>query len=127
LVMVATTLPLIRDTAERIGEREVEIYRDRLIGRPPNPSLRPKLIDLFAGAGGMSLGFTGRMGHSFEVVWANDNDKAACDTYVANFGPHCVHGDIVDILESSAECIPHAGMAREGVAVHNTTGVAGSR
>lgn len=112
--MVATTLPLIRDTADRIREREVEIYHDRLIGRPPNPSFRPRLIDLFAGAGGMTLGFTHRMGHDFEVVWANDNDRAACDTYVANFGPHCVHGDIVDILESSAECIPQADVVIGG-------------
>jgi DNA (cytosine-5)-methyltransferase 1 len=51
-----------------------------------------KLIDLFSGAGGMSLGFTDpRFGGGFECVLALDNDPAAIETHKANFGPeaHC--------------------------------------
>ena len=42
-----------------------------------------KAIDLFAGIGGMRLGFE-RAG--FEIVYSNDIDKYACETYRANFG-----------------------------------------
>jgi DNA (cytosine-5)-methyltransferase 1 len=42
-----------------------------------------KTIDLFAGIGGMRLGFE-EVG--FKTVYANDVDKYACKTYEANFG-----------------------------------------
>lgn len=41
-----------------------------------------KAIDLFAGIGGMRLGFE-RAG--FDIVYSNDIDKYACQTYRANF------------------------------------------
>ena len=52
-------------------------------------------ISLFCGAGGMDVGF-----HTagFNVCWANDMDKDACNTYQANFGDHVVHGDITKLL-----------------------------
>ena len=42
-----------------------------------------KVIDLFAGIGGMRLGFQQA---GFEVVYSNDVDKYACATYRKNFG-----------------------------------------
>ena len=46
-----------------------------------------RLIDLFAGAGGMTLGFTdARFGGGFECVLSVDNDKAAMLTHKAAFG-----------------------------------------
>ena len=42
-----------------------------------------RIIDLFAGIGGMRLGFTQA---GFEVVYSNDFDRSACVTYRANFG-----------------------------------------
>lgn len=51
----------------------------------------PRLIDLFCGAGGMTLGFT-RAG--FRSVFAIDADRHAVDTYRLNFGDHVVCGDI---------------------------------
>jgi DNA (cytosine-5)-methyltransferase 1 len=42
-----------------------------------------KVIDLFAGIGGMHLGFTQA---GFETVYANDVDANACQTYRDNFG-----------------------------------------
>ncbi|GAB3039640.1 DNA cytosine methyltransferase [Bowmanella dokdonensis] len=60
-----------------------------------------KLIDLFCGAGGMSLGFTDeRFCGGFESILALDNDKAAVDTYNSNFGEdnHCIQQNIEDWL-----------------------------
>jgi DNA (cytosine-5)-methyltransferase 1 len=42
-----------------------------------------KAIDLFAGIGGMRMGFEGA---GFEIIYSNDIDKFACQTYRANFG-----------------------------------------
>ncbi len=42
-----------------------------------------KAIDLFAGIGGMRLGFEKA---GFEIVYSNDLDKYACATYRQNFG-----------------------------------------
>jgi DNA (cytosine-5)-methyltransferase 1 len=71
-----------------------------------------RLIDLFAGAGGFTLGFaetkTKSGKQSYKSVWANDFNKDAVDTYNANFGHHCTHGDIVDILEKPSTRIPKA-------------------
>lgn len=77
-----------------------------------------RLIDLFAGAGGLTLGFTsartddGRA--AFLPVWANDFNEDAAATYNANFGDHCVHGDIVDILDDPATEIPEADVVIGG-------------
>src|ERR1700730_15872600 len=51
-----------------------------------------RLIDLFCGAGGMSLGFKQA---GFRPVLALDNDAAAIETHKANFGPdaHCANID----------------------------------
>lgn len=65
-----------------------------------------RLIDLFAGAGGFTLGFT-RTGR-FEPVFANDFNAYAAKTYNANFGDHCMHGDINDILENQSFRLPEA-------------------
>src|ERR671927_516209 len=66
------------------------------------------LIDLFSGAGGLTLGFTKKFGHNFVPVWANDFNDQAVATYNANFGNHCSPGDIVDILEDPKTVIPPA-------------------
>lgn len=76
-------------------------------------SYKPKLIDLFCGAGGLSLGFSPKFGHNFEPVWANDYNKAAAETYTTNFG-HCVPGDIVDLLNDPNTEIPQADVVIGG-------------
>lgn len=50
-----------------------------------------KVISLFSGAGGLDLGLV-QSGHT--VVWANDNDIDACETYRNNIGNHIICGDI---------------------------------
>lgn len=93
---------------------EEEIYRDRLNGEIPKYSLQPKLIDLFSGAGGLTLGFSNFLGHAFEPVWANDFNVYAGQTYDLNFGAHCKVGDIVDILNDSQTIIPQADVVIGG-------------
>lgn len=73
-----------------------------------------RLIDLFSGAGGMTLGFTEEFGNPFVPVWANDNDEAAAATYNANFGDHCIVDDIVTLLEDPNTEIPKADVVIGG-------------
>lgn len=56
-----------------------------------------KVISVFSGAGGLDLGFL-RAGH--EIVWANDDDPEAVETYRRNIGSHIVLGDIRSIKTS---------------------------
>lgn len=76
---------------------------------------RFRLIDLFAGAGGFTLGFTEEFEHDFEPVWANDLNKDAVATYNANFGDHCVQGDLVDLLKDKKTKIPKADVVIGGL------------
>lgn len=96
-----------------VAEEEA-IYEARLQGKLSQDYVRPRLIDLFCGAGGMTLGFTKLTGHSFESVWANDFNGYAAKTYNANFGNHCVVGDIVDILQDPNTIIPKADVVIGG-------------
>jgi DNA (cytosine-5)-methyltransferase 1 len=73
-----------------------------------------RLVDLFSGAGGMTLGFTSEFGHTFKPVWANDIDAAAARTYSANFGAHCETGDIVDLLKNPTFEVPQADVVIGG-------------
>lgn len=74
-----------------------------------------KLIDLFCGAGGMTLGFVDKRycGH-FQSIFAIDNDLAATQTYNNNFGPHdhCVRANIEDWL--GAAKVPAADLVIGG-------------
>jgi DNA (cytosine-5)-methyltransferase 1 len=92
---------------------EESVYAARENGSLLRRRSIPKLIDLFAGAGGMSLGFSETFGHRFEVVWANDFDKNAAKTYAANFGIHCVVGDILAVLNTGLR-IPAADVVIGG-------------
>src|SRR5687767_12982343 len=55
------------------------------------------LVDLFAGCGGMTLGFeqTGRFRSGFAVEW----EQAAAKTYRRNFGDHVFAGAIEEVEE----------------------------
>jgi DNA (cytosine-5)-methyltransferase 1 len=51
-------------------------------------------IDLFAGAGGLSLGLVAA---GFRVLSALDSDSQAVETYKANIGPHAICRDIASV------------------------------
>lgn len=65
--------------------------RDCTLERVKPEKIKYKTVSLFAGIGGFDLGFEYA---GFNVVWANDFDKYACETYRANVGNNIVCGDI---------------------------------
>jgi DNA (cytosine-5)-methyltransferase 1 len=100
-----------------LAETTAQQRRSSDATRPPQKrsSTQPyRLIDLFAGAGCFTLGFSEKFGHNFRSVWANDIDDSAAETYEANFGHCCVPGDIVDILDDPITMIPEADVVIGG-------------
>lgn len=73
---------------------------------------RHSVVSLFSGCGGMDLGFLGGFEFGgtyydrlpFEIVWANEIDELACNTYAANIGgEHLQRGDVADVLDTLPE------------------------
>ncbi len=66
------------------------------------------VVSLFAGCGGLDLGFKGEFEflgkkyakRNFELVWANDIDESACETFTKNLKHDIVCGDIGKILDN---------------------------
>lgn len=60
------------------------------------------VISLFSGCGGMDLGFLGNFSFlkkhypslGYNIIWANEINERACETYATNIGEHIVLGDI---------------------------------
>ncbi len=67
-----------------------------------------EIVSMFAGCGGLDLGFRGDftyLGKYYprlhnRITWANDNNRAACETYRNNVGKHVVCGDLHDCINS---------------------------
>ncbi len=67
------------------------------------------VISLFSGCGGLDLGFQGNFScfknenqihfekNPFDVIWANDFYKEACESYAHYFEHEIIHGDITKI------------------------------
>ncbi|MFH1459790.1 MAG: DNA cytosine methyltransferase [Candidatus Omnitrophota bacterium] len=64
-----------------------------------------KLLALFSGCGGKDLGFRGDFTYlnkyyerlPYDLVWANDIEEKACETYKENVSNHIVPGDILEV------------------------------
>lgn len=97
-----------------ILKEDESTYISRCSGNLLESHKKFRLIDLFSGAGGMSLGFSEHFGQPFQPVWANDFNKFCVDTYNENFGNHCICGDIVEILEENKIQIPLADVVIGG-------------
>jgi len=73
-----------------------------------------RIIDLFCGAGGMTLGFVDqRFGGGFECVLAVDNEPSAIKTHEIAFGGQSVSGNIEDWLKTNPR-IPQADVVIGG-------------
>jgi DNA (cytosine-5)-methyltransferase 1 len=62
-----------------------------------------KLIDLFSGAGGMTLGFRAA---GFVPILAVEKETDFADTYRHNFGDHVIASDIAEIVDRGGINIP---------------------
>lgn len=69
-----------------------------------------KMVGLFSGSGMLEYSFS--KDKDFEIVFANDYDASACESYRANIGPHIVHGDIRNIDKNT---IPKADFVLGGI------------
>ncbi|MBE3039242.1 MAG: DNA cytosine methyltransferase [Chloroflexi bacterium] len=76
--------------------------------RQPKSEKIFSVVSMFSGCGGMDLGFSGGFevfGRRydplpFQVIWANDNNIAACKTYRRNLGHEIECGDVWTLLDS---------------------------
>ena len=78
------------------------------------------VVSLFSGAGGLDLGFHQQ---GFNIVWANDFDKFAVQTYNENFPIPAVFGDLneikldsiplADVVIGGFPCQPFSMMGHE--------------
>jgi DNA (cytosine-5)-methyltransferase 1 len=102
------------NSKKRIETDDESVYFARTEGHGLRHGRNYRLIDLFSGAGGLSLGFSAAFGHVFKPVWACDSNPFAAKTYNLNFGNHCVVGDIVNILNDASIEIPAADVVIGG-------------
>lgn len=69
---------------------------------------RISVVSLFSGCGGMDLGFLGGFNFlgkhycktDFNIIWANEINPIACETYRKNIGKHIIAGDINNELQN---------------------------
>ncbi|HVV90003.1 MAG TPA: DNA cytosine methyltransferase [Solirubrobacterales bacterium] len=82
---------------------------------------RHRLVDLFAGCGGMTRGFEDS--GAFRSVFAVELDRDAAATYVANFGDHVVCGPIEDVASFPAADVVIGGPPCQGFSPLNREAV----
>ena len=103
----------LRSLLDLLPSELASLQRDRLCIYKMAKKYR--LIDLFCGCGGMTRGFMDT--ERFQVVYANDNNKVALESYKANFDKNGLHSDsrsIIDLVENAPMDIPRADIVIGG-------------
>jgi DNA (cytosine-5)-methyltransferase 1 len=97
-----------------------------------------KVISLFAGCGGMDLGFIGGFKAlsaeycklPFDIIWANEINPYACRTYRRNIGSHIHEGNIWDLINTAPKNadVVIGGFPCQDISINGKgAGVAGNR
>ncbi len=103
------------DVLDRIGlalncsiENILEIeHTNRIVSDPAGEAFY-SVVSLFSGCGGLDLGFKGGFSflgkeyeaHPFDIIWANDFNKAACETYRVNVDKRIIDGPIEEVFDT---------------------------
>ena len=100
-------------TAQKIGrnwaiDNDEEYPVTKRTSRKRKVAKPISVISLFSGCGGMDLGIIGGFEFlgkeykktGFDIIWANEINASACETYKQNIGDHIVVGDINDTIDS---------------------------
>jgi len=100
-------------SAPKIGQNwAVDVEREEICPTKKREYKKSiSVVSLFSGCGGMDLGFVGDFDFlgkhydktDFDIIWANEINSAACETYRANIGDHIIEGDINDLMNSLPE------------------------
>lgn len=93
---IGSVLPLPTFPLPHLRERDINVDVKRF-----------SVVSMFSGCGGMDLGFHGGFevfGREYEqlpfnIVWANEHNKAACDTYRRNLGDYIICDDVWEALK----------------------------
>ncbi len=97
-----------------------------------------KVVSMFSGCGGMDLGLLGGfefLGKTFakqpfQIIWANDLNKYACDTYRANLKHDILEGSVWDHFDSLPDAcdLVVGGFPCQDISINGKrAGVAGAR
>lgn len=115
---IGNAVPVIY--GKRLGEQLMMLDKNKrkTIHQRQKKSGSPTVVSLFAGAGGMDLGFEMA---GFDLIWANDNDPDTAETYKRNFGVEMVLNDIekVDIDSIPESDLIIGGFPCQGFSIAN--------